>query len=257
VSRTSSPGSRFRRTPGARPLVLGHRGVPHAAPENTLRSFELARSEGADGVEFDVRLDASGEVVVIHDRTLSRVTAQASRARVDQLSTAELRAHDVGLGERVPLLDEVLAWARDHDLCVNIELKSDRESRRNLVRAVVERLRAGPDLRERVLLSSFDPLAVSALARALPEHPVGWLVHDEQRFFKWGFGRRLLGAVALNPQHTLLTPGRIRRWKLGGGLVNTWTVNEPSSALVYAELGIDTVISDVPGRIVAAFAERR
>ena len=243
---------RFRRATGNRPLVLGHRGAPHAAPENTLRSFELARSEGADGVEFDVRLDGSGEVVVIHDRTLTRVTSRHSRARVDQLSTAELRAFDVGHGERVPLLEEVLDWSNTHDLCVNIELKSDSASRRALVRGVVACVRAAHELRGRCLLSSFDPLAVRALARALPELPVAWLIHDEQRLFKWGVGRRLLGAAGINAQHTLLSPASMRRWKRGGGLVNTWTVNDPARAVEFAALGVDAIISDVPGQILSA-----
>jgi glycerophosphoryl diester phosphodiesterase len=239
-----------------RPLVLGHRGAPHAAPENTLRSFELARTEGADGVEFDVRLDGSGEVVVIHDRTLSRVTSKRSRARVDRLSTSELRSFDVGEGERVPLLGEVLGWAKDHDLCLNVELKSSHGSRAALVLALVERLKGDPGVSQRILLSSFDPLTVAALARALPAFPVGWLVHDKQRLLKWGFGRRLLGAAGMNPQHTLLTPARIARWKRGGGLLTTWTVNDPASAIDYAALGVDAIISDVPGRILAALAQR-
>ena len=248
---------RFRRLPGKRPLVLGHRGAPHSAPENTLRAFELARQEGADGVEFDVRLDGSGEVVVIHDRTLTRVTAGRARARVDELSTAELRRQDVGLGERVPLLAELLDWARTHDLCVNVELKSDRESRAPLVSAVLGQLKnSRQGIEGRVLLSSFDPLAVVALARGAPEHPVGWLIHDEQRFFKWGFGRRALGAAAINAQHTLITPARMRRWQRGGGFVNTWTVNDPETAVRLADLGVDAIISDVPGKVLSALLQR-
>jgi glycerophosphoryl diester phosphodiesterase len=236
--------------------VLGHRGARHGAPENTLRAFELARIEGADGVELDVRLDGSGEVVVFHDRTLTRITAKRSSARVNELTTAELRAVDVGLGERVPLLAEVLSWARERDLCVNVELKSSGETRRRLVEAVVARLAHEPRVEERILLSSFDPLAVRALAWALPRVPVCWLVEEKQRFYRFGFGRRLLGAAGINPEHGLLVAPRVRRWKRGGGLINTWTVNEPAQALTYADLGVDSIISDVPGRIVAALAQR-
>ena len=52
-----------------RPFVLGHRGARHAAPENTLAAFDLAMTEGADGVELDVRLDGDGRVIVLHDPT--------------------------------------------------------------------------------------------------------------------------------------------------------------------------------------------
>ena len=249
---TPALGGRFRRLPGARPLVLGHRGSPERAPENTLASFELARQEGADGFEFDVRLDGSGEVVVFHDRTLTRMTGERSRARVDRLSTAALRSFEIGSGERIPLLREVLELARAHDLCLNVELKASPGSRRRLVARVAEQLRAEPTAEERLLLSCFDPWVVWWLAHSLPRIAVAWLVHDQQRLFKYGVGRGLLGAAGINPQHTLLEPSRIERWKRGGGLVNTWTVNDAASARSYAELGVDSIISDVPGKILAA-----
>ena len=80
---------RLTRKPGTLPLVLGHRGARHAAPENTHAAFELARSEGAAGVELDVRLVKSGEIVVLHDPTLTRVTRGADARAVEQLSFAE------------------------------------------------------------------------------------------------------------------------------------------------------------------------
>jgi glycerophosphoryl diester phosphodiesterase len=74
------------RREGARPLVLGHRGARHAAPENTLRAFELARTEGADGVELDVRIDANGEVIVLHD------TRRYPRPKFGESTWAEAKA---------------------------------------------------------------------------------------------------------------------------------------------------------------------
>ncbi|MDQ2646489.1 MAG: glycerophosphodiester phosphodiesterase [Myxococcota bacterium] len=247
-------GGRFRRVPGARPLVLGHRGSPERAPENTLSSFQLAQQEGADGFEFDVRLDGSGEVVVFHDRTLTRMSGERSRARVDRVPTSALKQIELGSGERIPLLLEVLELGRAHDLCLNVELKASPGSRRKLVARVAEQLRDEPRGPERLLLSCFDPWVVWWLSHTLPGFAVAWLVHDQQRLFKYGVGRGLLGAAGINPQHTLLEPARVERWKRGGGLVNTWTVNDPVRAREYAELGVDSIISDVPGKILAALA---
>src|SRR3954468_10133753 len=103
--------SAWQRPLGKRPFVLGHRGARHAAPENTLAAFELARREGADGVELDVRLDASGEVIVLHDPTLTRVTQGKETRHAEDISSPELARLDVGAGERVPLLADVLDWA--------------------------------------------------------------------------------------------------------------------------------------------------
>jgi glycerophosphoryl diester phosphodiesterase len=73
---------RLTRKLGASPLVLGHRGARHAAPENTHAAFELSRHEGGAGVELDVRLVKTGQIVVLHDPTLGRVTGNADR-RID------------------------------------------------------------------------------------------------------------------------------------------------------------------------------
>src|SRR5688572_4189457 len=159
---------RLRRAPGAKPLVLGHRGARHAAPENTHAAFELSRQEGAAGVELDVRVVKSGEIVVLHDVTLERVTGGADRRAVEQLSWTETRAADVGRGERVPLLADVLDWAAAHDQLVNVEVKSDVRRRRDLLRGVIALLSRHAWAPRGVLLSSFDPRFVFALARALP-----------------------------------------------------------------------------------------
>src|SRR3954463_11321786 len=102
---------RLSRKPGAAPLVLGHRGARHAAPENTHAAFELSRIEGAAGVELDVRLVKTGQVIVLHDPTLARVTHKIDRRVVEELRWAEATTADVGQGQRVPLLSDVLDWA--------------------------------------------------------------------------------------------------------------------------------------------------
>jgi glycerophosphoryl diester phosphodiesterase len=250
----SEPGkaTRFRRREGARPLVLGHRGARHAAPENTLRAFELSRSEGADGVELDVRVDGSGAVIVLHDTDLARVSGGQSRAHVETLTSAELRHIDVGQGERVPLLADVLSWAKQHDQCINVEVKSDVRARQKLLEGVVGALAAEPEASARILLSSFDPRIVRALARSLPGYGVCWLVHEKQRILRHTPAWRALGAVGVNPEHTLLSSYGVRRLKAEGALVNTWTVNEPALARAYALFGVDSIISDCPGKVLRA-----
>ncbi|HYJ09053.1 MAG TPA: glycerophosphodiester phosphodiesterase family protein, partial [Polyangiaceae bacterium] len=135
---------RLRRADGAAPLVLGHRGARHAAPENTHAAFELSRREGAAGVELDVRLTKTHEIVVLHDVTLARVTGGADRRALEQLSWQQAREVDIGQGERLPLLSDVLDWARQHDQLVNVEVKSDVRLRRDLVRAVIDLLARHP-----------------------------------------------------------------------------------------------------------------
>jgi glycerophosphoryl diester phosphodiesterase len=56
------------------PIAIAHRGDPIAERENTLPAFEAAVLAGADMVELDLRRTADGEIVVLHDATLSRLT---------------------------------------------------------------------------------------------------------------------------------------------------------------------------------------
>lgn len=102
---------------GGRPLLCGHRGSRAHAPENTLAGFARAAELGADLIELDVRLTRDGALAIIHDATVDRTTN--GTGRVADLSWQEMRALDAGIrhgeafqGERVPSLDEVLAWAR-------------------------------------------------------------------------------------------------------------------------------------------------
>ena len=229
--------------------MLGHRGARHAAPENTLAAFELARSEGADGIELDVRLDGDGRVIVLHDPTLTRVTSGAETRHAEQLSSAELARLDIGKGERVPLLADVLVWAREHEQRVNVELKSDVRNRKLLLSQVARVI--GSVALPRLLFSSFHPHFVWWLGRHLPSQPRAWLVHDRQRLLKYAPGLRLLGANAVHPQHTLLTPERAAHAKRAGLLVNVWTVNNPVRAGELAGLGVDAIISDMPRKILS------
>lgn len=54
--------------------VWAHRGASAYAPENTLEAFRLGAEQGADGVELDVQLSKDGQLVVIHDETIDRVS---------------------------------------------------------------------------------------------------------------------------------------------------------------------------------------
>lgn len=226
--------------------MLGHRGARHAAPENTLAAFNLAAREGADGVELDVRLDRDGRVIVIHDRTLSRITAGRDDRDVETLGARELDASDV------PALADVLAWVDEHDMRVNIELKHDVSDRDALVRGVTWLLARRRSAPEHVILSCFHPGIVRQLAAALPAIPVGWLVHKGQRFARHARGWRLLGAAAVHPEHVLATPALVQRLQRGGALVNVWTVNDAAEARRLSALGVDAIISDKPGEIRAA-----
>jgi glycerophosphoryl diester phosphodiesterase len=239
-----------------RPYVLGHRGARRRAPENTLRAFELAIDEGADGVELDVRLDRDGDVVVIHDPMLDRVTGGRDRRRIEDVGRNELMDVDLGEGQRVPRLEEVLAWARGRGARVNVELKHDVSRRAAFVHRVARLVRSEPRAAEWLILSSFDPLLVAVVSRLAPCVPAGWLVEERSRVPGRSFLERLVGASALHLQASLVTEARILPWHDDDLPVNVWTVNDKEEARRLDALGVDTLISDCPGEVLSALASR-
>lgn len=100
------------------PWILGHRGTPREAPENTLAGLRRAADVGLDGFEYDLRACATGEVVLLHDETLDRTTD--GEGRLADHTLPELFRLDAGswfgrrfTGEPLPVLDEALESAGD------------------------------------------------------------------------------------------------------------------------------------------------
>ena len=99
--------------------VWAHRGASGYRPENTLEAFELAIRQGADGIELDVHTSADGELIVMHDETVDRVTD--GTGLIKDMTLAQLKelkvstpAEPTGI-YRVPTLAEVLDLMRTTD----------------------------------------------------------------------------------------------------------------------------------------------
>jgi glycerophosphoryl diester phosphodiesterase len=138
-------------------LTIGHRGVMGVEPENTLRSFVAAERAGLDAVELDLHLSKDGALVVMHDAEVDRTTDGSGP--VADHTLAELRALDAGLGERVPVFEEVLAAV---SVPLQAEIK-DVQAARALAEVMLDR-----NLVERVEVSSFHDEAIAEMARLVP-----------------------------------------------------------------------------------------
>ncbi len=236
--------------PPDRPLVLGHRGAPAEAPENTLASFRLALEEGADGVELDVRRCATGEVVVHHDADTARTCGEPGLVR--RLSLARLSELDAGSwkgprfrGERIPLLADVLeALPR---AVVNVELKSAGFPDLLLPAAVARVLqRAGAT--SRCVVSSFDLLLLAVFRAACPEVATG-ILFDMERGWRARelAATRWMGAQSVHPRSALVTPESARAWSERRLPIRAWTVDRPAEVERLCRLGVEALITNHPG----------
>jgi glycerophosphoryl diester phosphodiesterase len=239
-------------TPIGRPTVWAHRGASAEAPENTLPAFLLALEQDADGVELDVQLCGSGEVVVLHDSTLGRTAGRPGL--LAETPWSELRRLDVGTfkgsrwaGTRIPLLAEVLEAVAGR-LLVNVELKCESTDDHGLTAAVVRIVREA-GVRERVLLSSFNPFCL-ARARAFdPALPRAYLFEVGSQLPLPAATARLLGARALHPEAPLAGPAEVARWRRQGFRVACWTVDSAETARRLWASGVSGLITNRPGAL--------
>lgn len=86
--------------------VIAHRGLSAQYPQNTLLAFKKAIEAGADGIETDLRLTIDNEIILYHDRNLKKHTDVD--AKPESLSLLALKEFDVGKGESIPTLNELL-----------------------------------------------------------------------------------------------------------------------------------------------------
>ncbi len=151
-------------------LVLGHRGYSALYPENTLLAFQEAVKSGADGVELDVRLTHDGEAVVIHDESVDRTSNMSGL--VSEMTIAEIRKADLGMGQSIPTLREVLFEVKG---LLNVEIKEEGAAER-CVQVVKE---TGSS--DRVLYSSFNVDALRRVRSLDREARLGLLIDSEEK----------------------------------------------------------------------------
>ncbi|HEX2022531.1 MAG TPA: glycerophosphodiester phosphodiesterase family protein [Candidatus Thermoplasmatota archaeon] len=234
------------------PRVVGHRGSPQEAPENTLASFRAALAAGAAAVELDARLTRDGEVVVFHDARLGRTAP--GEAAVESLDAREVVSLDAGswfapafASERVPTLAQALR-AMPQAL-VNVEIKADAANADALPAAVLAVLRKENAV-ERALVSSFDPDLAAEYAE-LSGRPAGAIAAfdpDPADLDAW----KDLAYVML-AREVAAGPG-LDEALAAGKRVLVWTVNDPQEAKGLLARGASGVITDRPGPLLRSGA---
>ncbi len=230
--------------PQARPLIA-HRGASGDYPENTLLAFEQGLAQGADALEFDVRVSADGVPVVIHDASVDRTTG--GTGPVSDYAVRELGRLDAGSGEPVPTLEEVLGRFPDAPLIIEIK-----EAMAGRPTAEVLRDRRAT---KRVLVGSFEhaallPFAGSEFVRSASRRETAgfWLASR----VRWAAAGRGYGGFTVPVRYKGLTVVDRTFVALAARCakpVHVWTVNERSEAERLRVLGVAGIITNFPARM--------
>ncbi len=222
--------------------VTAHRGASAFYPENTMAAFEGARDMGADWVELDVQQSRDGQIFVMHDTNFKRTTGvDANTWEMDYDEIAKLDAgsffSEAYAGERVPLLSEVLAFARDNGMKLNIELKPTGHET-DFEKCVVDIIRdAG--LEDSCVITS-QVYHVLENVKSYDESMTTVYVMS----LAYGDINRLTAADHFSVEATNATRSMVSRVHNAGKELFVWTINTRENIMEMIELNVDNIITD-------------
>ncbi len=237
--------------------MIGHRGSPRTAPENTLASFRQAARDGATWVEFDVSLTSDGRAVIFHDDDLDRTSDGAGPLAATPFDA--LRNLDAGswfspafAGEPVPTLEEALELFSELGLSFNMEIKPDRGREVETAEAALVIARdCWPSDAPAPLISSFSRASVATAKEVQPGWPRDLLfdrVTDD-----WKEVGAQLGVISFGANHQHLTAEAVGAMHEAGYGVMAYTVNDTERARTLKSWGVDGIFTDIPAAMLKAF----
>jgi len=247
-----------------RTLIIGHRGYPQFAPENTLPSWKLALEAGADMAELDYYHSKDGQLVVIHDGTLDRTTDAVKRwagqkIPVEGKTAAELRSLDAGswfdpkyAGTKIPLLTEALDAIQGSGGVTLIERKEGDAA--TLVKLLRER-----KLINQVIVQAFDWHYLKAFHELEPTQVLGAL--GPPKLLADGskppekskvMDAEWLDELAKTGAKAVVWNDKITREAVAlahqrGLKVWVYTINDPDPANRLLDMGVDGIITNNTG----------
>lgn len=218
--------------------TIAHRGGGDLFPENTLSAFEQSAALGVDMVECDIHVSRDGELMVIHDPTLERTGGQA--VKVSDLTQAELARIDVGDGQGVPTLAQILDRL---DIPIVVEIKTTAA-----IHGLVQLIRARPDFIERIMPISFYHAAVQSLVDQFPQLQGGVLLVGVPVNLAQVAIQAHVRLLSL--YHELVTADLVNAMHAENLLVSVWTPNSDEDIAKMLAAGVDGIASDRPDRVL-------
>jgi len=117
--------------------IIAHRGFSYKYPENTLLAFKKAIEAGADAIETDLRLTLDDQIILFHDRNLKKHTNLD--AKPESLSLLSLKEFDVGRGECIPSLGELLELTQERVTLI-LEIKYNPKTYKRLSEILIRQI---------------------------------------------------------------------------------------------------------------------
>lgn len=232
---------------------IAHRGASAFCPENTMAAFRKAVEMKADMIELDVLLSKDNIPVVFHDEKLDSKTN--GKGLLANHTFSELRALDAGSwfdskfsNEIIPSLREVLEYTKNRML-VNIEIKAEAvsDSEEGGVEELVLNLVDELDMKDQVLISSFDYRVLDRIKKKKGTVKVAMLYNEKQ-----SYGRDPLSLIkrynvdAFNLSAKELSENWIKQLNDSKTPFFVYTVNKPVLMKRIIKSGAKGIFTDRP-----------
>ncbi|MCW3096277.1 MAG: Glycerophosphoryl diester phosphodiesterase [Chthonomonadaceae bacterium] len=220
---------------------VGHRGAPRVFPANTMRSFQHAIALGCTMVECDVRQAADGSLVLAHDPQVS--ATDGTVYEITQHTSETLAALDLGAGEGVPRLTELVAWASQGNGRIMADMKCEGSGVEALVAEALaplspaDKVVPGAGSFSRELFRACDPTL--PLSFSLGGHRPNDLTEEQFQAYL-----DALTTDAVTWQYPLLTVDRIAALHARDLRVFAWTVDDLEIMQRLVADGVDGIISN-------------
>ncbi len=224
--------------------VTAHRGASVIYPENTMASFKGAKQLGSDWIELDVQQTKDNYIIVSHDTNFNR-TANVNLNTWD-MTLDEVQKLDVGSfkstkfkGEKVPLLEEVIKWAKDNDMKLNIELKPT--GREIDFEKQVASLITKYNFASNCVVTSQVYDVLEAFKKVNSNITTVYVTA-----FAYGDVTKLTAANYFSVEATSITKSMVSSIHNAGKQIYAWTVNTKESINKMIDLNVDNIITDNP-----------
>jgi glycerophosphoryl diester phosphodiesterase len=233
-----------------RTWIVGHRGAPRRARENTLDSLDFAESFGVDAVEFDVRQTRDGETVLFHDEDILLGT---QRIPVRSFTSREIERLTLPseLGEyHIPRLEQVF-HRYGSTLCYIVEVKTGPGSQLGTMARRVARLARAYGVVERCLVASFDAEFLKRMREADAGIATSFLFDHPVALPAPGQPAPIFPPVdAIGPRRDLVTPALLSAAATARLSVHPWTVDDAEEIRRFIASGVASITTNAPDEAV-------
>jgi glycerophosphoryl diester phosphodiesterase len=232
--------------PHAGTWIVGHRGAPRRARENTIDSLDWAESLGADAVEFDLRQTRDGEAVLFHD---SEVILGNQRVPVRSFTAREIERLVLSseFGEyRIPTLGDVF-HRYGPALRYLVEVKITPSTQQLIMARRVAALAGEYGVAKRCLVASFDAEFLRRMRETAPDIATSFLLDHLVALPEPGRLTPLFPPVeGIGPRRDLVTPQLLAQARNAGLSVHPWTADETSEIERLLHAGVESLTTNAP-----------